>query len=118
LKVHLVVIVLGIYIFAMGMVGMARTGAFTPLYISGAIAAVTVWVGWLLGKGLRPVRNFALTWLTIITAALAYMSFGRTPAHGDPDATSTLIFGSMALFTLIALVLVWRVDPRRGPRRF
>lgn len=118
MRTNLIVIILGIYIFAMGVLGMARTGSFTPLYVSGAIAAVTVWIGWLMGKGMRPVRNFALTWLTINTVVLAYMSLGQVPAHGDPDTGSIIMFGSMALFALVTLVIVWRVDPRRRSRRY
>lgn len=116
MRIHLLVIVLGIYIFAMGVLGMARTASLTPVYISGAISAITIWIGWLLGKGLRPVRNVALIWLSLNTAVLAYMTFGQIPAHADSDKSSMIIFGSMAVFALVTLLLAWRAYSRRGHR--
>lgn len=113
MKTGIIVIVLGVYIFAMGMLGLARTSSFTPLFISGSIAAVTIWLGWLLSTGIRSARSFALGWLAVLVAALVYMTFGRIPAHADPNLGSIAIFGSMALFSLAALVIVFRSRPGR-----
>ncbi len=113
MKTSLMVIILGVYFFAMGMLGLARTHSFTPLYLSGAIAAVTIWLGWLLGKNMRTVRNLTLAWLSIVTLAMGYMTVGEVPAHANPTIGSSLIFGSMGLFSLVVLLLVRRVGHGR-----
>jgi hypothetical protein len=112
-RVSWIVIILGVYIFATGMVGLGRTGSFTPLYISGALAAVTIWLGWLLSKGIRSARGAAMTWLILNTILLGYMAVGRLPTHPQESPGSALIFGSMALFALVTLLLVWRSQRKR-----
>lgn len=112
----MIVIFYGTYVFAIGLVGLARAGSFTPLFVNGAIAAVTIWLGWLLGKGLRSVRGATIAWLVVNTAGLAYMAFEQIGAHAKSDTGSVFIFGSMALFALVSLLFVWRADPRRWLR--
>ncbi len=113
MKTGIIVIVLGVYIFAMGMFGMARTSSLTPVIISGAIAAVTIWLGWLLSTGIRSARSFALGWLTLLVAVMGYMTFGSILTHADPNPWSMAIFGSMALFSLVTLVFVTKSRPNR-----
>lgn len=118
MRVYLVVILLGIYIFAVGILGMVRLGSLTPLYIGGGISAVTIWIGWLMGKGLRSVRNVALGWLVATTAILTYFTFNYIPGHAVPDDTVVLMFGSKAVFALITLIAVWKFGSRRRVRSF
>ncbi|UCE23190.1 MAG: hypothetical protein JSU74_07735 [Candidatus Zixiibacteriota bacterium] len=113
MKIGLVVISLGAYFFIMGILGLARTDSFTPLYINGAVSAVTIWLGWLLGKNMRVVRNVTLAWLSVITLAMGYMTFGEVSAHSNPTIGSSLIFGSMGLFSLIVILLVRRAGRTR-----
>lgn len=112
-----VLIVLGLYIFAMGAIGFVQTGSFTPLLLNGTIAAVTVWLGWLNGQGMRSVHNATVGWLILVALLLGYLTFGRIVAHGDPNLGSTLILGSKTLFTVLALVLVIRSGTAFGQRR-
>lgn len=118
MKVYLVVILLGIYIFAVAALGMVRLGSLTPLYIGGAISAITIWIGWLMGKGLRSVRNVALGWLVLTTIALTYFTTNYIQGHTDSDNTVMLMFGSKAVFAFITLMIVWKFSPRRRVRSF
>lgn len=117
LKTGTVIIVLGIYIFVMGVVGMMRMSSLTPVFIAGGIAAVTIWLGWLFGQGMRPVRSVTMWWLGIVTVAAGYLTFGRLSADGELNAVSISIYGSLALFTLLALVLVYKSAPKTRGRR-
>ena len=91
--------------------------SLTPVFIAGGIAAVTIWLGWLFGQGMRPVRNVAMWWLGIVTVAAGYLTFRRLSVLGEPSLVSILVCGSMALFTLLALVLVYKSAPRTRGRR-
>ena len=113
MKANIAVIILGIYIFAIGFWGLARTGSSAPLYINGAIAAVTVWLGWLLGTGMKSARNVTLTWLSINVVLLGYMTFDEISFNNDRDSGSGFMLGSMAAFALLTLYLVLRSGPRR-----
>ncbi len=117
MKTNKVVIILGVYIFAMGIIAFIRTSSFTPLFFNGCIAAVTVWLGWLNGQGMRSVQSATQWWLTIIALLLGYLTFGPISAHPNPNIGSALIFGSMALFALLALILVIRSKPSFSGRR-
>ncbi|UCD63918.1 MAG: hypothetical protein JSW34_00390 [Candidatus Zixiibacteriota bacterium] len=116
MKTGTAIIILGTYMFAMGIVGLARTSSFTPLFISGGIAAVTIWLGWLFGQGMRSVRGVTLWWLALNAAILGYMAFEQVPAHGEPRPGSVLIFGSMAALSAITFFLVILSSSRRRPR--
>lgn len=117
MKINKVLIILGVYIFAMGVIGFVRTSSFTPLFFNGSIGAVTVWLGWLNGQGIRSARNAAQWWLTVIAIGLGYLTFGGISAHPSPNLGSALIFGSMAVLTLLALVLLIKSKPSFYRRR-
>ena len=119
MKIDRVVIVLGAYIFAMGVWGMTRSGALTPVLISGGIAAITVWLGWMIGRGIRSARMVTIGWLVVVATVLLLATFGGIANHPAPGTISMFIFGSMALFTVGTLVLIVRTPPRRwsGPIR-
>ena len=119
MKIDRLVIVLGIYIFVMGIWGMSRTGSWAPLMISGGVAAVTVWIGWMMSRHIQSARGVAIGWLIVVGGAFLLAALGGIPDHPETSTVSVLIFGSMALFAVTALVLILRTPPRRwsGPIR-
>ncbi len=100
MKIDRIVILLGIYVFAMGVWGMARSGSLTPVLISGGIAAVTVWLGWMMGRGIRSARLVTIAWLILVGTVLVLATFGGIANHPTPGTISMFIFGSMALFAV------------------
>ena len=113
MKANFAVIVLGIYMLVVGFLGLVKTGSFSPLYINGTMGAVTVWMGWLLGTGMKSARNAALTWLSINVAVLGYMAFGRVFSQAANGSQSILLTGSMAALSVLAFFLVLRTNPRQ-----
>lgn len=113
MKIDRLVIVLGIYILVMGIWGMSRTGSWAPLMISGGVAAVTVWIGWMIGRHIQSARGVAIGWLIFVAGAFLLAALGGIPDHPETSTVSVLVFGSMALFAIAALILIIKTPPRR-----
>jgi hypothetical protein len=109
MKVHYWVIALGAYMLLMGIVGYIRTGSPTALYINGGIATATILIGYFWGRNITGMMgNVVIGWVIINSLLLSYMTFKRIAAHADARAGSEFIFGSMALFSIIVLILLIR----------
>jgi hypothetical protein len=108
LKLHYWIIALGVYMLAMGVLGYIRTGSPTALFINGGIAVATIVLGYLNGGGNPLLWKITLGWVGLNTILLGYMTVKRIAAHAETRAGSELIFGSMALFALIVLILMIR----------
>ena len=105
MKAHVWIVILGIYMLAMGITGYVRTGSPTALYINGGIAVATIIIGFLVSKGIGAMRVVSIAWVGINTFMLSFMTYKRLT---NPDARegSELIFGSMALLALIVLIVL------------
>lgn len=110
MKPPLLVMILGGYMIAMGIVGYIRTGSPTAIFINGGIALVTILLGYFMGRGNVMLSNITLGWVGLVTVLLSFMTFKRVNemAHGTARAGSEYIFGSMALFALIVLIVLIR----------
>ena len=106
MKAYVWIIILGVYILAMGITGYVRTGSPTALYINGGIALVTIIIGFLVSKGIGVMRVISMSWVGIITLMLSFMTYKRLT---NPDARegSELIFGSMAALALIVFIVLF-----------
>ncbi len=107
MKLHYWIIALGVYMLAMGIVGYVRTGSPTALFINGGIAVATMVLGYFAG-GSPTLMKFCIGWVALNTVLLSYMTFKRIAAHSEVRAGSEYIFGTMAVFSLIVLILLIR----------
>ncbi|RME19000.1 MAG: hypothetical protein D6800_14880 [Candidatus Zixiibacteriota bacterium] len=108
MKTDVVVTMLSVYMLGMALLGVWRTGSVMPLVILGTIAVVTFVLALSIRRGSRTAMQFTLAWLAFNTVITGYEVFWRNPAHGQLHPGHALIFGSLALFSLVVLVLVWR----------
>lgn len=110
MKPSVLVMALGGFMILMGIIGYIRTGSPTAIFINGGIAAVTILLGYFMGKGNPMLANITLGWTAIVTIMLGFMTFKRINAamHGTAREGSEYIFGSMALFALIVLIVLIR----------
>ncbi len=106
MKLHYWIIALGIFMLAMGIVGYFRTGSPTSIFIAGGIGVVTAILGYFVGGGSPLLWKVTLGWIGINTVMLGYMTFKRIAAHATARAGTEYIFGSMALFALIVLIMM------------
>ncbi len=106
MKIHYVIMALGAYMLAMGILGYIRTGSPTALYINGSFALITLVLGYLNGGGNPLLFKITLGWVALNTAILSYLTIKRIAAHAEARAGSELIFGSMALFALIVTIMM------------
>jgi len=114
MKTHHAVFALSAYMLIMALLGVVRTGSVIPLVILGSVAVVTFGLGLGVRRGSRNAMQFTLAWLAFNAVITGYEVFWRNPAHGQPRPGHALIFGSLALFSLVVLVLVWRRYRRMG----
>ncbi len=116
MKKHYLVILLGLYMLAMGVLGYVRTGSTTPIYITGSLAVVTILLGLLLRTGSRAVLKTTIVWIALNVLLNTYMTVGRVAAHAEARPGSKWIFGSMAFLALLALAgLLPELRRRRTP---
>lgn len=109
MQINYWVMALGGYMIIMGILGFIRTGSPTALYINGGIALVTVLIGYFWGRNLGGVLGpVAIGWVALNSVLLGYMTFKRIAAHAETRAGSEFIFGSMAVFAVIVLILLIR----------
>lgn len=109
MQIHHWVMALGGYMILMGITGFIRTGSPTALYINGGIALATIVLGYFWGRNLAGgIGNVVIGWVALNSVLLSYMTFKRIAAHAETRAGSELIFGSMAVFSIIVLVLLIR----------
>lgn len=101
---------LGGFMILMGIVGYIRTGSPTAIFINGGIALVTVLLGYFMERGNPMLANVTLGWVGLVTVILSFMTVKRINAvmHGTAREGSEYIFGSMALFALIVLIVLIR----------
>lgn len=101
------VVLLGVYMILMGAVGYARTGSPTPVVITGGIGVLTILIGvWMRSRSTAAMRT-GLVWALVNSGLYAYMTFGRVAAHDEPNLGSILIFGTMAVFSIVTLIFLW-----------
>ena len=108
MKSHQFVWALALYIFLIGFVGFFRTGSAVPILINGVIAAITGLLATLLYQKVNGARVVTSLWLAASVGLYGYMTFFRVEAHANPRAGQPIIFGSMALFALLAFIAVIR----------
>lgn len=106
MKRHYIVFFLGVYMIAMGVAGYVRTGSWVPLVITGAIGLVTIFLGIGIRRGSRTALVVTVLWFGLNVMVDTYLTIGEIAAHPEPREGSQFIFGSMALLSLIALVLL------------
>ena len=106
MKTHYVIMALGVYMLAMGIIGYVRTGSPTALYINGGFALTTIVLGYLNGGGNTLLYKVTLGWTALMTVMLSYLTVKRIAAHSQTRAGSEFIFGSMALFALIVTIVM------------
>lgn len=92
------------FVACIGLAGFLRTGSPIPLVINCIIGLITIVAGWTLAKQINGGRLFAIIWSLICTGLFTYMTFMPVEAHTNPRPGSKYMFGSMALFSLIALL--------------
>lgn len=107
MKIHYIIIALGAYMLAMGIIGYIRTGSPTALYINGSFALITLILGYFNGGGNPLLFKITLGWVVLNAGILSYLTVKRIAAHSQTRAGSELIFGSMALFAIIVAVLMF-----------
>lgn len=109
MHLHYWVMALGGYMLLMGILGFIRTGSPTALYINGGIALATLALGYFWGRNLTGgLGNVVIGWIALNSVLLSYMTFKRIAAHAEARAGSEFIFGSMAVFAIIVLILLIR----------
>jgi hypothetical protein len=108
MKSHQFVWALALYTFLIGFVGYFRTGSAVPILITGVIAVITGLLATLLYQKVNGAKIVTLLWLAASVCLYGYMTFFRVAAHANPRSGQPIIFGSMALFTLLAFVVVVR----------
>ena len=97
---------LALYVFLIGFVGYFRTGSTVPILITGVIAAITALLAFLLYQKMNGAKVVTSLWLAASVCLYGYMTFFRIAAHANPQSGQPIIFGSMALFALLALVVL------------
>jgi hypothetical protein len=108
MKIYYWVVALGIYMIAMGILGYIRTGSPTALYINNSFALVTLVFGFLAVRGSMLFGKVSLGWVGLLVLLMGYMTIKRVTAHAETKAGSELIFGSMAVFSLVVFILLLR----------
>ena len=108
MKSHQFVWAFALYVFLIGFVGYFRTGSAVPVLINGIIAAISALIALFLFRKITFARIATAVWLAAMTCLYSYLTFFRIAAHANPPPGEPLIFGSMALFALIALAVVVR----------
>lgn len=106
MQIHFLIIALGAYMLAMGLLGYIRTGSPTALYVNGGFAIVTMILGYLTRNGNPTTYLVTMVWTSLITLMLGYLTFKRIAAHSQARKGSQYIFGSMALFALIVTIIM------------
>lgn len=108
MKIYYWVVALGVYMIAMGILGYIRTGSPTALYVNNGFALVTLIFGFIAVRGSMLFAKISLGWVGLLVLLMGYMTIKRVAAHADTKAGSVLIFGSMALFSLVVFILLVR----------
>lgn len=108
MKPHQVIWALALFVFLIGILGYVRTGAAVPILINGVIAAITFLIAFMLYQKVNGAWFVSVIWLIASVVLYGYMTFFQVEAHASPRPGQPIIFGSMALFALIALVVVLR----------
>lgn len=106
MKIHYIIMALGAYMLAMGIIGYVRTGSPTALYINGSFALTTLILGYFNGGGNPLLFKITLGWVALNAVMLSYLTVKRIAAHSQTRAGSELIFGSMALFAIIVAIMM------------
>ena len=95
--------VLGLYMISVAVFGTIRTGSLFPIFIMGSIGIITLSLGFFCQKGSPIASKITVVWLTLNVIVEGYQSFWSIPAHPGSRPGFSLIFGSLALFTLVVL---------------
>jgi hypothetical protein len=116
MKRHYLLIALGVYMLAMGVIGWLRTDAATPLLITGTIGVITILFGIGLRGGSRNVLTYATIWVGLNVLVDTYLTIATVPAHDARREGSEWIFGTMAFFSALVLIsLIGELRRRHTP---
>lgn len=99
---------LGIFVVLVGVVGYIRTGSVVPIIINTVIAAITWWLAARMTQKKSGAIKAIIVWLSFTTLIYAYMTVGPMMGHEEPRPFSWLLFGSMALYSVVVLILFVR----------
>lgn len=94
---------LGLYMITVALFGTVRTGSLFPIIIMGSIGLITLSLGFFCQRGSLTAGKITVVWLAINVIVEGYQTFWSIPAHPGSRTGSSLIFGSVALFSLIVL---------------
>lgn len=101
MKRHYLLTLLAVYIAAMGVIGLIRTGSIVPLLITGGLALVTLVMALMARRGSRGGLVVATVWTGLNVLLYTYLAITPVSAHDPNRAGSEYIFGSMALIAAI-----------------
>jgi len=117
LKPHTPVVFLSVYMFIVAVLALIRTGSYVPLLIAGSFALVTLVVGLLASRSGHVAVNIAIGWVVLVFLVEAFMTFNTARVHGATRPGGQYIFGSVAMLSLIALLLMILARRRAGRKK-
>ncbi len=94
------------FVMLMGIAGFLRTSATMPLYLNGSIALVTTALSYFYYTKKSFWYYVVLTWICLNFLMYSYMTLFGVAAHPNPTVGTYIIFGSMAAFAGVCLVVV------------
>jgi len=99
---------LAVFVVVVGVIGYVRTDSIVPIIINSIICMITWYLAIMLSRKESWGRRAAIIWLTCTSLLYTYMVFGPMAGHQEPKPGYWILFGSMALFSIVALVSVMR----------
>lgn len=94
------------YVILMGILGYLRTSAMMPIYINGSLALVTSVLAFFYYQNKKKLHLIVSVWVFLNFLMYTYMTIFRVSAHPNPTVGTYLIFGSMAIFSLITFFYI------------
>ncbi len=98
------------YVMLMGITGYLRTSATMPLYLNGSIALITTLLSFLYYNKQSVWKYVLMIWISLNFLMYSYMTLFGVSAHPNPTVGTYLIFGSMAVFSLLTFVMLYKED--------
>ena len=113
---HASVVALGLFILLLGIIGYIRTKSPTAIGFNGIFGVVCIILGFMLGHGSN-VLTVTEIWVALIAAAGIAMGTRRLMAP-KRQIVPILMFASMAIFSIVVLIILLTRGPGSGQPPF
>lgn len=109
----LLIFALAGWILLMGMIGFAKTGVIMPFLANGAVALRTSFLGWFTIRGSKLGYIITMIWLPLSSLLYIYFCFNENGIYKVSTTDGYLMFGSMAVFSLMTFVVMLRYNLKK-----